>query len=227
MQAETRDDRSVSVADFEPGVVYHDVPWEVYKALIDDEANNHVRITYLDGTMLLMSPAHRHEEPVHLIGQVIRTVAYASQIKYRSVGSTTLWRDGGGRRKGSGKEPDTAFYLGPNVALTRGMTDLRLDTYPPPDLAVEIENTSGSELILPVYARLGVPELWIYRVKPGELWFGRWTGNAYEAVDQSVCLPALTPARVLQALDAFNLDDPDEGAWNAWLQEWARGLVGG
>ena len=201
------------------------MPWEDYKALIDDEANNYVRITYLDGMMILMSPSYLHETPSHRFGQVLRAVAYASRTKYRAIGSTTLWREGGGRRKGSGKEPDTAFYLGDTVTLTRGMTDLRLDTFPPPDLAIEIDNTSDSHLILPVYGRLGVPELWIYRVQTRELWFGRLVGDEYRPVERSGCLPALTPALVLHALDAFNPDDPDEGEWNAWCQEWARRLA--
>ena len=225
MATEARERRRASASDFESGKVYHDVPWEVYKALIDDEENNHVRITYFDGTMILMSPGYLHETPSHRFGMVIVAVAYASRIKCLGVGSTTLWRDGGGRRKGSGKEPDTAFYVGPNVALTRGMTDLRLDAYPPPDLAIEVDNTSDTELALQVYARLGVPELWIYTVRPRELWFGRLIGDAYETVDRSLCLPLLTSDLVLEALDAFDLDDPDEGAWNAWCQEWARKLV--
>ena len=225
MATEARQHRRASASDFESGKVYHDVPWEVYKALIDDEENNHVRITYLDGTMILMSPSQRHDVPAELFSQVVRIVATAGRIKYRCMRTTTLWRDGGGRRKGSGKEPDTSYYLGDSVALTRGMTDLRLDTYPPPDLAIEVDNTSDTELALQVYARLGVPELWIYTVRPRELWFGRLIGDAYETVYRSVCLPLLTPDLVLEALDAFDLDDPDEGAWNAWCQEWARGLA--
>jgi len=224
MASETRDPHEVTATDFEPGATYHDVPWDVYRALRDDESNNGLRMTYLDGTLILMSPEFRHESPAEQLGLVVRAVAGASRIKLRGLRSTTLWQKGRGRTKGSGKEPDTAFHIGRSVDLSRGMTDLSLDRYPPPDLAIESVNKSDSPLILPLYARLGVPELWFYHVRPRELWFGRLTGDAYETVDRSVCLPSLTPELALEALDGFDLDDPDEVAWNAWLQEWARGL---
>ena len=224
MASKSIEDRQVTIDDFEFDTIYDDVPWEVYRELNDDEANYHLRMTYLDGTFVIMSPAYRHDSPTALFGQVIRGVALVNRIKYRSLGSTTLWLAGGSRRQGTGKEPDTAFHIGKSVDATRGMTDLRLDQYPPPDLAVEVENTVDAHLLLPLYARLRVPELWIYRVQPRRLWFGRLSGNIYETADRSLCLPSLSPELVLHALQTYELGDSDEGAWFTWLQEWARGL---
>ncbi len=44
----------------------------------------------------------------------------------------------------------------------RGKTEIDLTVDPPPDLALEIDNTSDSRLRFNSYQALGVPELWRY-----------------------------------------------------------------
>ena len=44
----------------------------------------------------------------------------------------------------------------------RGRVDIDLEKDPPPDLALEIDLTSKSLPRLPIYLRLGVPEIWCY-----------------------------------------------------------------
>jgi hypothetical protein len=63
-----------------------------------------------------------------------------------------------------------------------------------------VDNRGSSRGRLPVYAALGVPEVWRYRVRRGELRFVRLVDGAYEPLDRSLALPMLTPALVLEAL---------------------------
>lgn len=60
-----------------------------------------------------------------------------------------------------GTEPDTCFYVA-NAASVIGKRSIVLDTDPPPDVAVEIDVTNESLSRFPIYAALGVPEIWRY-----------------------------------------------------------------
>jgi Uma2 family endonuclease len=207
-------------------VTLHNVEWEEYCKLRDDPANEQIRMAYLDGDLTLMSPDPIHDEGAESLGLLIRGVTSGLGLEVKGIRTSTL-RKGTARRKGSGKEPDNAFYLGGNERLMRNMKkkgklDLTID--PPPDLAIEVDNTNDSEAALPIYARLGVPEVWRYDFREHVLWFGRLKKRTYAEVDRSVALPRLTPALVLQALDVFDEGEMGENAWFEWIKGWARNL---
>jgi Uma2 family endonuclease len=207
-------------------VVLRDISWGTYLKLRDNPANDSVRMTYLDGTLYLMSPEFIHEHGVGLLGLFIRSVTKALGQEIKGIGSTTL-QHGPRRRgqRGAGKEPDCAFYLGENEKRMRKMKSLDLDTDPPPDLAIEVDNKADSTAARPVYARIGVPEVWRYA--PGEetsLLFYRLVEEDYEEIGRSVCLPILTPALVLEGLGMAESEDVGENAWMDLIVEWARAL---
>jgi len=202
----------------------HDVPWNLYVQLRDLDANSHLRMTYHDGTLIFVSPQYLHDRSSQRLGMLVRLVAAALGIDVAGTGTTTLRRKGVGRRKGSGKEPDNGFYVGPHERLIRGKSQIDLKVDPPPDLAIEVDNKADSKVALTTYARIGVPEIWRYDVKDHAVWFGRLANEVYESVDRSLCLPVLTPELVIQALDAFDDDDMSETKWLGWLREWASRL---
>jgi Uma2 family endonuclease len=68
-------------------------------------------------------------------------------------GSTTFKR----QDMAAGIEPDNCFYI-QNYRLMIGKRRLDLTVDPPPDLAIEVDVTSKTQLS--AYAALGVPELW-------------------------------------------------------------------
>ena len=58
-----------------------------------------------------------------------------------------------------GLEPDNCYYIEHESAVRdRDEVDLAID--PPPDLAVEVDVTARSIDRMPIYAALGVSELW-------------------------------------------------------------------
>ena len=204
--------------------VLRGVPWSLYSKLRDLEENNHVRMTYHDGMLIFMSPEIRHEVGAELLALLVRSASIAFGFELMGIRSTTLRRKGSSPMKGSGKEPDNAYYIGPNERLMRNRQDLDLSVDPPPDLAIEVDNSGDSRLSLRVYARIGVQELWVYKARERSLWFGRLQGNSYAEIGHSLSLPRLTPALVIRAINAKFDGDMGENAWGEWVRDWARTL---
>jgi Uma2 family endonuclease len=219
---------SPSPADPTPrtAVTLVNVEWDTYCRLRDEPRNGHLRMAYLDGELTLMSPEYVHEGDAYLLGLLVVGVTSGLGLEVKGIRTTTL-RRGTAPLRGSGKEPDNAFYLGENERRMRGLKlrgrlDLAVD--PPPDLAIEVDNSHDSQAALPIYARLGVPEVWRHDVRAGVLWFGRLEGDVYREVERSVGLPRLTPTLVLEALAVLDGGEMGENAWLEWLKAWARGL---
>jgi Uma2 family endonuclease len=204
-------------------VTLRDVDWETYCQLRDESANKRIRMEYLDGTLTLMSAESICDGGAELLGLLIRAVTSGLGLEVKGIWTTTL-RKGTAQRKGAGKEPGNGFYIGENERRMRKNKTLDLAVDPLPDLAIEVDNTRNSKRALPIYARLGVPEVWRYNAKSHSLWFGRLVGDQYESVDHSLALPRLTPALVLHALDVLDEGEMDENAWFEWLKGWARDL---
>jgi Uma2 family endonuclease len=198
------------------------VDWEHYLLLRNHPGNDHLRLSYLDGTLILVSPEYIHDFYGRRLGLVVDLVTEALEIPIQGSVTTTLRRTRQGRRKGSAKEPDQAFYFGPNAFRMHKRDQIDLELDPPPDLAIEVDHKADSSRALKLYARLGVPELWRYKTKSRTLWFGKIAGEEYETIDRSVHLPRLTPDLVLFAL--ARIDDLGETAAKPWLRDWARTL---
>ena len=72
----------------------------------------------------------------------------------------------------------------------RGKKEIDLMVDPPPDLVIEVEITSPAVPKLPVYARLGVPEIWLHDGRAPRIL--RLAGDQYENNNRSGVLPCLT-----------------------------------
>ncbi len=200
-------------------VVLHDVPWDLYVRLRDLDANQHVRMTYYRGVLELMSPRFRHEKYSFRLGQLVMTLAAVMDIPCSSSRSTTFRR----AEQEAGKEADQSFYFA-HEPFIRDKDDIDLALDPPPDLAIEVDNLSDSEWKLPVYAALGVPEVWRYDARTGVLWFGRLQADgSYSPIAESASLPSLTPERALDALRLCH--GVPESRWDGLLREWARATL--
>jgi Uma2 family endonuclease len=203
-------------------MLLHRIPYKVYAQICRDPFNRHVRMTYCDGTLELMSPIlYEHEQWSQRFGMIIRAVTCELRITCIGTGSTTFRRGGESLRKGAGKEPDQSFYIA-HADRFIGRKTIDLDAGdPPPDLWIEVDSRGSSRGRLPVYAKLGVPEVWRFRSRRKTLTFLRLTeGGSYEPIDHSRSLPMLTPALVLEALAMS--DGLDESEWDFRLRAWVR-----
>jgi Uma2 family endonuclease len=201
-------------------IILHNVPWSLYDRLQAADEHRHVRMSYWNGTLELMSPKYIHDKGGTRLERLIDTVTEELDIPCTCSRSTTLKRPGEGDEEGAGKEADTSFYI-TNVASIIDKDDIDLASMPPPDLAIEVDNTVDSANKLPIYAALGVPEVWRYDVNTRELLFcGLQPDGTYADIDRSECLPMLTPALVLEALALC--EGMSESRWGRMLREWVR-----
>lgn len=139
-------------------LVMDDVSWDFYERVLDELGDRPVRVTYCDGTIEIMSPLPEHEIAKKAIGWLIQVLAVELNIPLLAYGSTTFRR----KRKRAGLEPDECYYL-KNATAVQGMKRFNPTVHPPPDLVVEVDITSRSVEREPIYARLGVPEIWRFR----------------------------------------------------------------
>ena len=116
-------------------VVLHRVPYKLYEGLIEAPKNRHLKMTYYDGTLEIVSPRPvKHEEPSRWFSLLVPIVANHLGLRYHGTRSTTFRRGARGLYAGRGKEPDESFYIA-NVARLPRDRDLNLDAGdPPPDL---------------------------------------------------------------------------------------------
>ena len=199
----------------EQRTILRNISWATYQCLLADHADSSApRFAYDRGTLEITSPLAEQEEPNRAIALLVEVVAEELGLDLRNLGSTTLKREDVQR----GVEPDSCFYIlsEPRVRGKAGI-DLALD--PPPDLVVQIDITSPSLEKLPIYAQLGVPEVWRY--DGHSVTILRLAGEAYVAAAESAALPPLT-GEVLSRFVAASKTQP-RTAWLRALRAWARG----
>lgn len=136
----------------------YNVSWqELEEILAEREDSSATRLAYDRGTLEIIMPLPEHEYFKEIISLLVQDLADELSLDYECFGSTTWKR----KDKLAGVEPDNCFYF-ENEPLIRGRLDLDLNQDPPPDLVLEIDITSKSLNRQPIYARLGVPEIWRY-----------------------------------------------------------------
>jgi Uma2 family endonuclease len=176
-------------------VILHGISWQTFQQLLVDRGERcGVLLAYDRGTVELRMPSQEHEWVKTTLTQVVEAVAFARELHYRSLGSTTFGRQDLAR----GFEPDACFYFDhPDaIALDRPL-DLTID--PPPDLVIEVDITRSSLNKLPIYAALGVPEVWRYMA--GEVEIRYLIADAYVVSDSSQVLPGINASMVTHFLD--------------------------
>jgi Uma2 family endonuclease len=198
----------------EQRVTMHNVSWETYEGLLAANASaSSPRITYDQGELEIMSPSLKHEKLKEVLGAVVELVAGEWEIDLERLGSTTFRR----RDLKRGAEPDCCFYI-QNVEHIRGKDEVDLLIDPAPDLVIEIEITNPALEQLPIWARFGVPEVWLAGVEGVRIL--RLTAGEYSSRERSETLPSLTATILSEFLERRSeLKNP---AWRRMVREWAR-----
>lgn len=127
--------------------VFFSFNWDEFRRFMElrGERRGH-RITYLDGVLEILSPSHMHEGIESRIRRLLELWAGYEEIDLSAWGSTTLKK----KRRKAGAEPDECYVFGRSEWPGR------------PDLAIEVNWTSGGIDKLEVYDRLEVPEVWFW-----------------------------------------------------------------
>ncbi|HEX5084298.1 MAG TPA: Uma2 family endonuclease [Blastocatellia bacterium] len=195
--------------------IFHDVSWDEYEELLDQigETRHGLRISYNDGILKVMSVSSEHEQFVAFINSLIVHIRLRFHMNIRFFGAATMRK----KKKSKGSEPDACFYVQTAAALgTRIKLDFTVD--PPPDVVVEVDihhDSTGSD---PIYAALGVPEMWRYDGWKAVIY--HLQEDEYVIAERSNALPMITSAILTEYLTRMR----EEGefvaiiAFDEWLQ---------
>ena len=207
-----------AISHLPPGATVRmdNVSWDAYEGLLADLGeSSHVRVFYDRGRMEIMSPVSMHERPKNVINRLISALSDELDIDIESLGSTTYKEE----MKAKGAEPDDSFYIqnAPAVMGKDENVDLAFD--PPPDLVVEIDRSSSSLDKFPIYAGLGVPELWRVHHRQIRIWV--LTGEAYEEAIHSRAFPFLTADVVSRFLEQGITESSRKAAqaFRQWIRQ--------
>ncbi|KKD37860.1 hypothetical protein WN50_12075 [Limnoraphis robusta CS-951] len=198
-------------------VLLHNITWQQFESLLECLGERRSsRIAYDAGTLEILTPLPEHEYFKQSISIAIEDIAEVLDYDYESYGSTTWRRE----VELAGLEPDNCFYF-QNESLVRGKLQFDLNQDPPPDLALEIYLTSKSLNRFPIYARLGVPEIWCY--ERGKLWIYQLESGQYNEVEQSSIFPMLSIRQLPELIESYRLQG--RRALRRAVRQWVREQV--
>ncbi|MGI0485003.1 Uma2 family endonuclease [Pantanalinema rosaneae CENA516] len=137
-------------------LILEEVNWQEFEAILAELGDHRAtRIAYSQGMLELRMPLPEHEVDKEIIGDMVKILLEELERDCECFGSTTFKR----QDMASGIEPDQCFYIQNHLAM-RGKRRLDLSLDPPPDLAIEVDVTSKTQI--EAYEALQVPELWRY-----------------------------------------------------------------
>ena len=146
--------------------------WQDFKAIQGVmEQQSGLRITYLDGVIEFMTLGEYHETIKSMIAILLGIYFWQQGIQFIPVGSAT--RES--KEKSVSFEPDESYYLGEKKEH--------------PDLAIEVNVTSGSPQKLEKYQRLSIREVWIWQAEKLVIYV--LEGDRYQKNPTSKLLPNL------------------------------------
>lgn len=161
-----------AAADAVQRILLEGVPWQRFEQLSACfEDSRALRLTYLDGSLELMSPVGpEHETRKMSIGYLLEAYLTARGIRFYGRGGFTLKQPG--RAAG---EPDQSYCIGSDKPL--------------PDLVIEVVITHEALSKLPLYQGLEIPEVWLWR--KAELEVHVLEPDGYRRATRSRLLPDL------------------------------------
>jgi Uma2 family endonuclease len=168
--------------------IYYGMAWSEYESLVNElEENSHLRLTYDQGVLEIMSPKKLHEQITRLVDMIVALLALELGINIDNCGSMTMKEES----IESGGEPDSCYYIA-HEKQVRGLEEIDLRIHPPPDIVLEIDITSPSLDKMRLYAAMGVVEVWrhdnsgmkFYVLEEGEQ-------GGYKEVEKSRSFPHL------------------------------------
>lgn len=163
-------------------VVRSPATWQEYQRLCDRRGDGSIpRIKYRSGELFLMSPLPKHGRDASLIADIIKVLLDRMGREYDSFTPVTMQLP-----EESGIEPDYCFYIDRWEAVS-GKERIDWLNDPPPDLVLEIDVTSYSDVN--DYIPYRVPEVWLFR--NNQLSIYQLQGAGYALRSQSRYFPEL------------------------------------
>jgi Uma2 family endonuclease len=197
----------------EKRVTLRNLDWQAYQTIRQlITGRTRAKLTYDRGTLEITMPLEEHETAAEHLALFIRLLVLEMGLKLKSMGSTTLDREG----LSQGAEPDKGFYIQNQPKVAGREVDLSKD--PPPDLIVEVDITNTDIDKNRLYASLGVPEFWRYN---GQVWrIYQLQDGTYVECDRSPTFPVVEKADLYRFLEQCQQDEIEaEVNFRAWVQQ--------
>lgn len=193
--------------------------WDEYLQAIDDPAYAKARSYYYNGRMRLEMAAalgNPHSRDHFIVIAAIALFAGLQKLELDGHDNCTYRKAGY-----EDAQPDVSFYIGANAeAIPWEATIINLDTYPPPDLVIEVAYSSlgddkGEKRLL--YEAMGVREYWIIDVQHAQILAFTIENLGSRRIEQSQVLPGLAISVLEEALRRSR--QTNHGKVSAWLVE--------
>lgn len=140
-----------------PGAVFQ-IPgtWSDYEALSRQLGDRSIpRLKYRPGEIWLMSPLPEHGRNASLLADLVKVILDSIGKEYEAFTPITMKLP-----QRSGIEPDYCFYID-NWRSASGKKRIDWSTEPPPDLVIEVDLTSYTNI--DDYLVYRVPEVWLFK----------------------------------------------------------------
>lgn len=164
--------------------------WQDYLALTQQrgEDKSIPRIKYRPGEILLMAPLPLHGFDAHLLAAIVTVLLDHLEKEYQAYTPITMKLP-----ERSGFEPDYCFYID-NWAVVTGKSRIDWSVEPPPDLVIEIDVTSYTDIN--DYLPYRVPEVWLFRAE--QLIIYSLQDDAYGVQSNSRYFPTINLSEVVR-----------------------------
>ena len=164
-------------------VTLENINWQEFEDILEDLGEHrHSLIAYYKGALEIRMPLAGHERIKVLIGDLLKITLDELGLEWESLGSTTFTS----KKMQAGIEPDDCFYI-QNYQAMIGKQRLDLDVDPVPDLAIEVDLTSITQIS--AYEALAIPEIWRY--KNGKLEISLFEDGKYLNSSVSKAFPSV------------------------------------
>jgi Uma2 family endonuclease len=171
-------------------VIFPHQTWEDYERLLSLRLQKtYPKLCFNRKTqeIRLMSPLPSHGKRINLLSDLVKIILRRQGKDWECFDPITLKIPGE-----AGVEPDTCFYIDNREAiLGKERIDLTVD--PPPDLAIEVDFTSLTDVA--AYQLLKIPELWVYRREELKIYLFREDG--YQESENSRLFPDINIKKLL------------------------------
>ncbi len=170
-------------------IILHNISWQEFEEILTELGENRAsRLAYYQGNLEIKMPLPKHEVAKVIIGDLVKIILEELEIDCECFGSTTFKR----QDMNSGIEPDDSFYIKNHLQMI-GKEKIDLSIDPPPDLVIEIDVTSKTQL--DAYLALAVPEVWRY--ENDKLQINIWQDGKYIESKISPNFPNLPIAEII------------------------------
>jgi len=195
-------------------VILEGVTWETYERLITEHGERSgTRFTFDEGVLQIMVVSSRHEIPNRTLATLVEVLAEEWGVDIARLGSMTFKRED----LQKGFEPDSCFYI-QHADVISGKKEIDIKVDPPPDLTIEVDITSESLNRFPIFASVGIPEVW--RFDGTRVIFYRLESGSYLETSNSQALPKLDAESATQFLEqSLTLRST---VWLRAVRDWAR-----